>query len=120
MTSMKMEKPVKETAKPSAAKSSASKAAPKKPAQAREPRKKPPDEAQPPHFRSVHGNPTRSPPKFADSPQPPTTHTPSKGSALSYGALNAGFGSELNLIRTYECEYSVEKSESDYHLNLNK
>ena len=40
MASMKMEKPVKETAKPSAAKSSASKAAPKKPAQPREPRKK--------------------------------------------------------------------------------
>ncbi|GKE12464.1 inositol transporter 1, partial [Tanacetum coccineum] len=47
-------------------------------------------EAQPPHFHSIHGNPTRSPPKFADSPQPPTTRTPSKGSALSYGALNSG------------------------------
>nr|GEW02323.1 phosphoenolpyruvate carboxylase 4 [Tanacetum cinerariifolium] len=108
MTSMKMEKPVKETAKPSAANSSASKAAPKKPTQAREPRKKSPahlednsldhllldlapvDEAQPPHFRSVHGNPTRSPPKYADSPQLPTTHTPSKGSGLSCGALNPG------------------------------
>ncbi|MFS7959729.1 hypothetical protein Hanom_Chr08g00694491 [Helianthus anomalus] len=40
MASMKLEKPVKETAKPSTAKPSASKAAPKKPTQPREPRKK--------------------------------------------------------------------------------
>ncbi|PWA57705.1 hypothetical protein CTI12_AA239390 [Artemisia annua] len=49
------------------------------------------DEAQPPHFRSAHGNPTRSPPKYADSPRPPTTHTPSKGPVnhrIAYGALN--------------------------------
>ncbi|PWA57656.1 hypothetical protein CTI12_AA299810 [Artemisia annua] len=46
------------------------------------------DEAQPPHFQSVHGNPTRSPPKYADSPQPTTTHT--HGGFISYRDLIRG------------------------------
>ncbi|PWA99488.1 hypothetical protein CTI12_AA002750 [Artemisia annua] len=51
------------------------------------------DQAQPPRLISAHGNPTRSPPKYADSPRPPiihtpTTHTPSKGSHPSYAALD--------------------------------
>lgn len=50
----------------------------------------PSDEAQPPHFRAAHGNQPRPPPKYADSPSPPTTHTPSKGSHLAYGALQPG------------------------------